>query len=246
MRSDPALFQQEVKYEQPPSIFTHRSVTPVIPRVETRKLAAAASIISDDGSTTSEMSGHDSESIYETIRVFTPKQQCNFIQLILLYSICISLALSPLEDDDDYRTAGVDEVEIEIKDLVRLQKANPRSTNTYDDILLSTNLPRQRLTPRGSSVSSSSTLNNLVPTNSQYEGAEEKEETVTETIKTQQIQTTFRQIGQNLDDSAFFIPLTSSTTTYQEGRQNDEERIRIPISTSTIRYDEQPALQHQF
>jgi hypothetical protein len=30
---------------------------------------------SEHGSTTSEMSGHDSESIYETIRVFTPKKQ---------------------------------------------------------------------------------------------------------------------------------------------------------------------------
>jgi hypothetical protein len=42
-------------------------------------LGAQASVISDDGSTTSEMSGHDSESIYETIRVFTPKKQGKLI-----------------------------------------------------------------------------------------------------------------------------------------------------------------------
>jgi hypothetical protein len=109
-------------------------------------------------------------------------------------------------------------------------------------------MPRQRITPRvPSSISSSSTLNNLMPTNSQTNnigsGEEEKEETVTETIKTQQIQTTFRQIGQNLDDSAFFIPLTSSNT-YHEEQQNDDGRIIVPVSTSTIRHEEKPALQH--
>jgi len=100
-------------------------------------------------------------------------------------------------------------------------------------------MSRQHLTPRvPSSISSSSTLNNLnVPRE------EEKEETVTETIKTQQIQTTFRQIGQNLDNSAFFIPLTSSSNTYHEGQQNDDRKIIIPVSTSTIRHEEQPALQ---
>jgi hypothetical protein len=99
-------------------------------------------------------------------------------------------------------------------------------------------MPRQHLTPRvSSSISSSSTLNNL---NIPHE--EEKEETVTETIKTQQIQTTFRQIGQNLDNSAFFIPLTSSNT-YHQGQQNDDRKIIIPVSTSTIRHEEQPALQ---
>ncbi|CAF4729812.1 unnamed protein product, partial [Rotaria magnacalcarata] len=63
--------------------------------------------------TTSEMSGHDSESVYETIRVFTPRPQ----------------PLPTLEDEDEYKTAGVDEVEIEIKDLVRIQKANEKSSN---------------------------------------------------------------------------------------------------------------------
>jgi hypothetical protein len=132
-----------------------------------------------------------------------------------------------LEDEDDYKTAGIDEVEIEIKDLVRLQKANPKSNDTYDDILSSTNMPRQQLTPRLSSVSSSSTLNNLIPTNPQHNQVnvipdeENKEETVTETVKTQQIQTIFRQIGQHLDDSAFFIPLPSSNT-HREGQQNED------------------------
>jgi hypothetical protein len=160
----------------------------------------------------------------------------------------IYLALPPLEDDDDeYKTAGIDEVEIEIQDLVRLQRANPKSMSTYDDILSSTNMPRQNIKPRvSSSISSSSTLNNLLPANSQQEnlvtGKEEKEETVTETIKTQQIQTTFRQIGQNLDDSAFFIPLTSSNT-YHEEQQNDDRKIMIPVTTSSIRHEEHPALQ---
>ncbi len=158
----------------------------------------------------------------------------------------IDLALPPLEDEDedDYKTAGIDEVEIEIKDLVRLQKANPKSNNTYNDILSSTNMPRQHLTPRvSSSISSSSTLNNLIPVNSKHEEEEEKEETVTETIKTQQIQTTFRQIGQNLDNSAFFIPLPSSNIHHEE-QQNDDRKIIIPVSTSTIHHEDKPALQH--
>jgi hypothetical protein len=151
--------------------------------------------------------------------------------------------LPPLDDDDEYKTAGIDEVEIEIKDLVRLQKTNPKSNDLYDDILSSTNMARQHLTPRvSSSISSSSTLNNLIPLNPPHEEEEEeeKEETVTETIKTQQIQTTLRHIGQNLDDSAFFIPLSSSNT----HQQSDDQKIIIPISTSTIRYEEKPAIQH--
>jgi hypothetical protein len=38
-----------------------------------------------------------------------------------------------LETDDEYKTAGIDEIEIEIKELIRLQKPN----NTYNDILSS-------------------------------------------------------------------------------------------------------------
>jgi hypothetical protein len=165
-------------------------------------------------------------------------------------NIFSNLALAALEDDDDYKTAGIDEVEFEIKDLVRLQKANARSSGTYDDILTSTtNTARRHMTPRLSTASSSSTLNNLIPAKSQYEqvnvvsGEEDKQETVTETIKTQQIQTTFHQIGQHLDDSAFFIPLTSSSTHY-EGQQNQDGKILIPVSTSTIRHEEQPALHY--
>lgn len=149
----------------------------------------------------------------------------------------------------------MDEVEIEIQDLVRLQKTNPTSTNTYDDLISSTNFPRQHIIPRvSSSISSSSTLNNLIPTNSQHDnlvsGEEEKQETVTETIQTQQIQTTFHQIGQHLDDSAFFIPLTSSTTTttagniHYDGQTNDDRKILIPISEKSLHHDEHPALQH--
>ncbi len=37
----------------------------------------------DKNSTSSELSGQDSESIYETIRVFTPKKQCKLIILII-------------------------------------------------------------------------------------------------------------------------------------------------------------------
>jgi hypothetical protein len=153
-----------------------------------------------------------------------------------------------LEDEDEYKTAGIDEVEFEVKDLIRLQKANARSGDSYDDILSSTNLPRQHLTPHSSSISSSSTLNNLMPTNSSRDqpnidsGADEKEETVTKTVKTQQIQTTIRQIGQRLGDSAFFIPLSSSITN-QDEQQNDDRKIIVPVSTS-IRQEEQPALQH--
>ncbi len=77
--NDPLLLKQDIKYEKPPNILTHRPVTPETPRIENRKLGAEPSILSDDGSTTSEMSGHDSESIYETIRVFTPKKQGQLI-----------------------------------------------------------------------------------------------------------------------------------------------------------------------
>ena len=147
-----------------------------------------------------------------------------------------------------YRTAGIDEVEIEIKDLIRLQKANGRGGGAYDDILSSGNMARRHLTPRLSSASSSSTLNNLMPTNggsqtqvaNRIAGEEKKEETVTETIQTQQIQTMFRQMGQHVDDSAFFIPLSSSST-QNDGQTGADRTIFIPVS-STIRQDEQPAL----
>ncbi len=240
--TDPSLLQQNVKYEKPPDIFTHR---PPTPPTQNQKLGARASASSDDGSTTSEMSGHDSESIYETIRVFTPKKQRRFfIFKWISTSSCffINLVLPPLEDEDEYQNAGIDEVEIEIKDLIGLQKANPKSSDPYDDILSSTNMPRRNLTPRvSSSISSSSTLNNLIPLNAPQE--EEKEETVTETIKTQQIQTTFHQIGQNLVDSAFFIPLPSSSSSHTH-QGSDEQKIMVPISTSAIRYEEKPALKH--
>ncbi|CAF3441613.1 unnamed protein product [Rotaria sp. Silwood1] len=231
--NDPSLFEQDVKYEKQPNIYTHRPVSPDIPRVQNKKLGKQSSKISDDGSTTSEMSGHDSESIYETIRVFTPRKQ----------------PLPPLADEDEYKTAGVDEVEFEIKDLVRLQQANAQNSGAYDDILLSKSISRQHHTPLVSSLSSSSTLNNLMPTNSQQDrrnvvsGEEEKEETVTETIKTQQIQTTFHQIGQHLDDSAFFIPLASSIK-YHQGQQNDDRKIIIPVSASSVSHEEKPALEH--
>jgi len=226
--NDPSVFEQNVKSEKPPDIYTHRPITPETPLIENRKLRAEPSIQSDDGSTTSEMSGHDSESIYETIRIVTPKTKP------------LPLVEDEDDDEDENKTAGIDEVEIEIKDLVRLQRANPKSTSTYDDIIMSSNMPRQHLTPRvSSSISSSSTLNNLMPGNNPLSGEEEKEETVTETIKTQQIQTTYHQIGQSLDGSAFFIPLT-----HQENQQNDERKIMIPVTMSSIDHEEQPALQH--
>lgn len=154
-----------------------------------------------------------------------------------------------LEEDDEYKTAGFDEVEIAIKDLVLLQKANGDGGN-YDDIVASTTMSRQQLIPRVSSLSSSSTLNNMViPVNEQGNMAndavanEEKEETVTETVTTQQIQTTFRQIGQNLDGSAFFIPLTSAIA-YQgeqqeEKQQNPETKIIVPVSIKNTPNEEQ-------
>ena len=225
--ADPSISKQNIQTTNPPPIFTHRPITPII---ETHKLAAKASLTSESGSITSEMSGHDSESIYETIRVFTPKKN--------------------LIEDDENETAGVDEVEIEIQDLVRLQRTNPTSTTTYEDMVTSTNMPRQRLVPRASSsISSSSTLNDLMPRQSLEPTAEEQEETVTKTVKTQQIQTTFHQIGHIGGNSAFFIPLTSSNAqqieqTEQQQNQDDDSRIRIPVSTSSITYEDQPALQH--
>jgi hypothetical protein len=200
--------------------------------IENRRLRAEPSVLSDDGSITSEMSGHDSESIYETIRIVTPKTRP------------LPLVEDEDEDEDENKNAGVDELEIEIKDLVRLQRANPKSTSTYDDIMMSSNMPRQQLIPRAtSSLSSSSTLNNVMPGDTQGDnllsGEEEKEETVTETVQTKQIQTSFRQFGQSLDGSAFFIPLT-----HQENQQNDEKKIVIPVTMSSIDHEEQPALRH--
>ena len=155
------------------------------------------------------------------------------------------------EDEDEYKTAGVDEVEFEIQDLVRLQTANAKSSDNYDDIVTSTSRTYRHLTP---SLSSSSTLNNLMPANSQYNqvgvvlGNESKEATVTETAETQQVQTTLRQIGRSIGDSAFVIPLTSSAT-YNQGQKNEEQqngnkKIIVPVSTSTVSYEEKLTLQY--
>ena len=76
--SDPSVFKQNVKYEAQPNIFTHRPPTPVKPREPEEPIFVANTQVESEeehGSTTSEMSGHDSESIYETIRVFTPRKQ---------------------------------------------------------------------------------------------------------------------------------------------------------------------------
>lgn len=127
-------------------------------------------------------------------------------------------------------------MEFEIKDLIRSQKLVGRmGGDSYGDILSPNNLSRRHLTPRHSSASSSSTLNNLMPiTASQSNGLNrprdneaKQEETVTETIQTQQIQTTFRQIGQRVDDSAFFIPLTSSSSMNQNGSQQQQPQQRL-------------------
>jgi hypothetical protein len=75
--SDSILFQQNVKYEKQPNIHTHRSEerNDESSNRQQKPLATRLPSVSDDDeSTTSEMSGHDSESIYETIRVFTPKK----------------------------------------------------------------------------------------------------------------------------------------------------------------------------
>jgi hypothetical protein len=120
--------------------------------------------------------------------------------------------------------AGIDELEIEIKDLVQLQSETPiRSTgDPYGDILGPLNEVRRPVAKRlSSSASSSSTLNNLMPVN---EPANDlitaEEETVTQTVQTQQIQTMFRQ----LDDSAFFVPLGSS---------NDDSTHFLPNNSSS-------------
>lgn len=142
-----------------------------------------------------------------------------------------------LEDEDEYRTAGMDEVEIEIKDLVRLHNGNERSENSQKDIFSSSMSASQRhITPaQSSSVSSSSTLNNLPPNHAQainFYGGGKTEETVTETIQTQQIQTTIQQLGQQIDNSAFFIPLTSSAT-FESSQMVENGRISIPVTSST-------------
>lgn len=88
---DPSLARQNIKYEAQPNIYTHRPPTPVKPRFVLTVFASSeldglcnSAIVSEDdrGSTTSEMSGHDSESIYETIRVFTPKKQSEQFSVI--------------------------------------------------------------------------------------------------------------------------------------------------------------------
>lgn len=75
IKNDPSLFKH-VKYENQPNIYTHQPVIPEILNTKTKKLGRKASITTDDASITSEMSGHDSESIYETIRVLTPRKEC--------------------------------------------------------------------------------------------------------------------------------------------------------------------------
>ncbi|UJR09262.1 hypothetical protein I4U23_013508 [Adineta vaga] len=228
VKNDPSISKQEVKYEKPPDILTHEPP----PTDKNRKLGGNGSDDSDDDSTTSEMSGHDSESIYETIRVFTPKKE-------------ILLPIDD-EDEDDYKTAGIDEVEFEVKDLIRLQKASARNSDPYDDILTSTYLPRHLLTSHSPSISSSSTLNNLMPIESHHDpthAGSGEEETVTQTVQTQQVQTTVRQIGQNLGNSAFFVPLSSALPHHDE-QSNDNEKIIVPVSTSSIHHDEKPAIQH--
>ncbi|CAF1004012.1 unnamed protein product [Rotaria magnacalcarata] len=192
VNNDPALFKQNVKYEKQPNIYTHRPVIPEILRIPNRKLGGKTPLTTDEGSTTSEMSGHDSESVYETIRVFTPRPQ----------------PLPTLEDEDEYKTAGVDEVEIEIKDLVRIQKANEKSSNIYESILPSPSSARNSLIV--SANSQQDQANNI-------SGAEEREETVTETVKTQQMQTTVRQIGQNIEENTFCISSAPSIV-YQGGK----------------------------
>jgi hypothetical protein len=86
--SDSILFQQNVKYEKQPNIHTHRSEERNDESSNRQKKPLATrlpSVCDDDESTTSEMSGHDSESIYETIRVFTPKKQCKSIVRISFF-----------------------------------------------------------------------------------------------------------------------------------------------------------------
>ena len=95
--TDPSLARQNIKYEAQPNIYTHRPPTPVKPRFVLTLFASSEldflcnstvviekrAVSEDDrGSTTSEMSGHDSESIYETIRVFTPKKQSEYFSVI--------------------------------------------------------------------------------------------------------------------------------------------------------------------
>ena len=75
--NDPSINKQGVKTQDPPNVLTHR---PETPQGGNRKLGGRGSNLSDDGSTISEMSGHDSESIYETIRVLTPKKEGKFCQ----------------------------------------------------------------------------------------------------------------------------------------------------------------------
>ncbi|CAF2788588.1 unnamed protein product [Rotaria sp. Silwood2] len=176
--SGTSLFQQDVENEKQQNIYSYRPVSLEILHFENKKLRKQLSIISDDGSTTSEMSGHDSESIYETNRVFTPRKQ----------------PLPPLEDEDEYKTAGVDEVDFEIKDLVRLQKGDAKNTGQYNNIISSTNIFRQHPPPRVSSLPSSPTINMLLQTNPQHDqnkvvsDEEDTQQTVTERIKNHEIQ----------------------------------------------------------
>ncbi|CAF0982954.1 unnamed protein product [Adineta steineri] len=117
---NPLLFRQNIKNEQQSKV---QQDHPISSNLNKKLAIKHHSKLSNDmiSFTTSEMSGHDSETIYGTIPVFIPKQQL------------------PLQEDDEYKTTGIDEVEFKIEDLIRLQKTH----NTYSDILLSTNMARK-------------------------------------------------------------------------------------------------------
>jgi len=79
----------------------------------------------------SEMSGYDFESIDETIYVFTPKLLCklHWIMIILSRMYFFYLASELLHNEVEYQTAGIDEVEVQMKDFIYEQKI----TNIYKD-----------------------------------------------------------------------------------------------------------------
>lgn len=128
-------------------------------------------------------------------------------------------------------------MEIEIKDLVRMQQNTVQINENYHDIFSSTYMPRENQRFRISSVSSSSTLNNLMSLNSAHDQPEivstqeKKEETITETVETRRIQSNFQQTGENFEKSAFSIPMQPSTTAYQV-YQSHERQIHMPELTS--------------
>ncbi|UJR36917.1 hypothetical protein I4U23_029629 [Adineta vaga] len=111
-RDHSLLFRQNVKYESQPTIYFHQSA---VQQSNTDSLNYAViqdhppSIINEIySSTSSEMSGHDSESIYLTIRSLKLGNQ--------------STELST--DIDEYHNAGIDEVKFNFKELVRIHKPN--------------------------------------------------------------------------------------------------------------------------